>query len=255
MDQTLSVAAFGRIMKKHWRILLNSTVAGIVLALIVTFIVMTPKYQSQTQVVVSLPKTASRNGANDVSNNLQLVNTYKEFVTGDVVLERSSQALAKMGIKRSSARLKKEIKVTQPQNSLMFTITVTDTSRYDAKVIADTVSDSFRNNVTKYISVSKIAIVSQAQLAQAPATPKKSFNLMIGLAFGIVAGIILALLLEMTDLTVKDEEFIKDKLGLPIIGYVSQISLPDLQKTTRIRSFAADEQAVKPQMSRFHSED
>ena len=41
----------------------------------------------------------------------------------------------------------------------------------------------------------------------------------------------------MSDLTIKDEDFITDKLGLTVIGHVSRISQQQLQQTTNVRDF------------------
>lgn len=246
MEQNINIDGFYQIIKKHWRIVLNSAIVGVMLALIVTFVVMTPKYQSQTQIVATLPKQQqAQDTNNNVTANLQLVNTYKEFVTGDVVLEKSSRDLKKIGIKRSINQLKKALQVTQPQNSLMFTIKVKDVNRYDAKTIANIVAREFQKNVQKYLNVNKISIISKARVPLKPVSPKKGLNIFIGLGVGIVCGIGLVFLVEMRDLTIKDEDFITDKLGLTVIGRVSRISQQQLEETTNTRSFSAGQKNRK----------
>lgn len=246
MEQNINIDGFYQIIKKHWRIVLNSAIVGVMLALIVTFVVMTPKYQSQTQIVATLPKQQqAQDTNNNVTANLQLVNTYKEFVTGDVVLEKSSRDLKKIGIKRSINQLKKALQVTQPQNSLMFTIKVKDVNRYDAKTIANIVAREFQKNVQKYLNVNKISIISKARVPLKPVSPKKGLNIFIGLVVGIVCGIGLVFLVEMRDLTIKDEDFITDKLGLTVIGRVARISQQQLEETTNTRSFSAGQKNRK----------
>lgn len=246
MEQNINIDGFYQIIKKHWRIVLNSAIVGVMLALIVTFVVMTPKYQSQTQIVATLPKQQqAQDTNNNVTANLQLVNTYKEFVTGDVVLEKSSRDLKKIGIKRSINQLKKALQVTQPQNSLMFTIKVKDVNRYDAKTIANIVAREFQKNVQKYLNVNKISIISKARVPLKPVSPKKGLNIFIGLGVGIVCGIGLVFLVEMRDLTIKDEDFITDKLGLTVIGRVARISQQQLEETTNTRSFSAGQKNRK----------
>ena len=246
MEQNINIDEFYQIIKKHWRIVLNSAIVGVILALIVTFVVMTPKYQSQTQIVATLPKQQqAQDTNNDVTANLQLVNTYKEFVMGDVVLEKSSRDLKRIGIKRSTNQLKKALQVTQPQNSLMFTIKAKDINRYDAKAIANIVAYEFQKNVQKYLNVNKISIISKAQVPQKPVSPKKGLNILIGLVVGIICGIGLVFVVEMRDLTIKDEDFITDKLGLTVIGHVARISQQQLQQTTNARDFGMDQKNRK----------
>lgn len=238
MEQSVDLHSFYNIFKKHWKTILNSTIIGVMIALIITFVFMTPKYQSQTQIVASLPKQSANTNNNDVNNNLQLMNTYKEFVTGDVVMEQASKKLSKLDIKRSSKQLKNEVSVAQPQNSLMFTITITDPDKYDAKTIANVVSQSFTSSVKKYLNASKISIISYAQVASRPSSPRKGLNILLGIVLGFLVGIGLAFIFDKNDLTVKDEDFIKNDLKLPVIGHVSEISQNQLNATTKKRTFS-----------------
>lgn len=240
MEQSVNLHSFYNVFKKHWKTILNSTVVGMMLAIIITFVFMTPKYQSQTQIVASLPRQAANGNSNDVNNNLQLMNTYKEFATGDVVMEQSSKRLSKLDINRSSKQLKSEVQVTQPQNSLVFTITATDADKYDAKTIANVVSETFTKNAKKYINASKLSIISYGQVANKPSSPRKTLNIIVGIVLGFLVGIGLAFIFDKNDLTVKDEDFIKNDLKLPVIGHVSEISQNQLNATTKKRSFSTN---------------
>ena len=52
-------------------------------------------------------------------------------------------------------------------------------------------------------------------------------------------------MVEMRDLTIKDEDFITDKLGLTVIGHVARISQQQLQQTTNARDFGMDQKNRK----------
>ncbi len=60
-----------------------------------------------------------------------------------------------------------------------------------------------------------------------PNVPKQMWN---GLAIGIVLGIVLVLLLEFLDSSIKSKEEVERVLGLPVLGFV-----PRIPKTTRVK--------------------
>lgn len=228
MNPTINLLRLDLIIKKHWQMLINCVIVGLGVAVILTFVILKPQYQAQTQVVATLPHQSQQTD-NDVNNNLQLVNTYKEFVTGDVVLEQTVAHLNQLGVHRTSAQVKKEVKIKQAPNSLMFSIVVTDKDRFAATETANLLAQMFQKNVQRYLNVDKIAIISQAKLPQKPAFPPKVLFLGLGSLLGLLLGLFLSILLELTDQTVKDEQFIKQELALPIMGRVAKISKKQLR--------------------------
>ena len=76
----------------------------------------------------------------------------------------------------------------------------------------------FRSNVT---------IVSSAKVNTKPVSPNKKLYASIGLVTGLVLGIVIALIKELTDKTVKDSNFLTDDLGLTNIGSVYHLDIND----------------------------
>lgn len=234
MDTTINLLDLWELFKKRIRTILFFSVIGVVLAWIVTFFFLTPMYSSQTQIVASLPQqTNAGTSASDVNSNLQLMNTYKDLVTGDVVLKQVSDELkSDHNIDISVGQLKKEVSVSQPQNSLMLTIKATDEDPVNAKHVANTVSKVFKKNVHKYLNVEKISIVSKATTNRDKVSPRNSLNLLIGLVVGFLLGLAIAFISELMDTTVRDEKFITDELGLTILGRVSRMTPSELKAST-----------------------
>lgn len=192
---------------------------------------MTPKYSSQAQLIVTLPQTETTN-ANDVNTNLQMINTYKELVTGDLVInEVKNQLESEYGIDKSVDELKEAIEVTQSQNSLMFSIKATDISSVYAANIANTTALVFQENAKDVLNVDKISIISNAQASTEPVSPNNKLNLAIGLVLGFIVGIGISFLLELLDRTVKDDKFVTENLGFTILGTVPQMSQKELNAT------------------------
>ncbi|MFS0922003.1 YveK family protein [Enterococcus casseliflavus] len=231
MEETISLKEIFDILRKHLTSILISMFVGLALAAIVTFFVLTPQYRSQAQLIVTLPQTETTN-ANDVNMNLQMINTYKELVTGDLVINQVKDRIeSEYGIDKSVQELKDSVEVTQSQNSLMFSIRATDTSSVYAANIANTTALVFQENAKDVLSVDKISIISNAEASSSPVSPNNKLNLAIGLVLGILVGVGIAFLLELLDRTVKDNKYVTETLGFTILGTVPQMSAKEVNAT------------------------
>ncbi|MBF0009989.1 tyrosine protein kinase [Enterococcus casseliflavus] len=231
MEETISLKEIFDILRKHLTSILISMFVGLALAAIVTFFVLTPQYRSQAQLIVTLPQTETTN-ANDVNTNLQMINTYKELVTGDLVINQVKDRIeSEYGIDKSVQELKDSVEVTQSQNSLMFSIMATDTSSVYAANIANTTALVFQENAKDVLNVDKISIISNAEASSSPVSPNNKLNLAIGLVLGILVGVGIAFLLELLDRTVKDNKYVTETLGFTILGTVPQMSAKEVNAT------------------------
>lgn len=233
MEETISLKEIFDILKKHVAAILISMFAGLALASVATFFIITPKYNSQAQLIVKLPRTDATN-AGDVNTNLLMINTYKDMITGDLVMSTVKDRLeSEYDLDKTDSELKGAIQVQQSQNSQMFSIVATDTKPVDAEHIANTTAKVFQENAKDVLDVDKISIISNAQASMTPVSPNNKLNLAIGLVLGMMVGVGLAFLLELLDRTVKDSRFVAENLGFTILGSVPQMTDKELKKTTK----------------------
>ena len=233
MEETISLKEIFDILKKHVAAILISMFAGLALASVATFFIITPKYNSQAQLIVKLPRTDATN-AGDVNTNLLMINTYKDMITGDLVMSTVKDRLeSEYDLDKTVSELKGAIQVQQSQNSQMFSIVATDTKPVDAEHIANTTAKVFHENAKDVLDVDKISIISNAQASMTPVSPNNKLNLAIGLVIGMMVGVGLAFLLELLDRTVKDSRFVAENLGFTILGSVPQMTDKELKKTTK----------------------
>ena len=233
MEETISLKEIFDILKKHVAAILISMFAGLALASVATFFIITPKYNSQAQLIVKLPRTDATN-AGDVNTNLLMINTYKDMITGDLVMSTVKDRLeSEYDLDKTVSELKGAIQVQQSHNSQMFSIVATDTKPVDAEHIANTTAKVFQENAKDVLDVDKISIISNAQASMTPVSPNNKLNLAIGLVIGMMVGVGLAFLLELLDRTVKDSRFVAENLGFTILGSVPQMTDKELKKTTK----------------------
>lgn len=231
MEETISLKEIFDILRKHLATIFIGLFAGLALAGIMTFFVITPKYSAQAQLIVTLPQSENTN-VNDVNTNLQMINTYKDLITGDLVINQVRDRLAaENDITLTVGEIKSAIEVTQSQNSQMFSIKATSNNAVTAEKIANMTAGVFQENAKDVMNVDKISIISNAVASATPVSPNNKLNLAIGIVLGLMVGIGLAFLFEFLDRTVKDDKFIVDTLGFTILGTVPQMTAKEVNAT------------------------
>ncbi|MCV2504806.1 Wzz/FepE/Etk N-terminal domain-containing protein [Melissococcus plutonius] len=220
MEETISIQEIIKTIKSHIGFIFVCAILGVGISGIMTFFMITPKYSSQAQLIVRLPQTTNAN-PNEVSANLQMINTYKDLIKSDSLIgEIHKQLNATANIQLSTEELRNSIEITQSQDSQMFTIIATAKQATTAEKIANLTANTFQQKAKHTLNVDKVTIVSPAFADMKPISPNKKINLALGLTFGLLIGIIGAFGLEFFDKTIKNEQFLSDELGLIVLGVV-----------------------------------
>lgn len=252
MEETISLKEIFDLLRKHLSTILISMFAGLALAAVVTFFIITPSYSSRAQLIVTLPQSdnaASNSNLNDVNYNLQMLNTYKDIIKeGDALsTEVHNRLKANYDMEMTAAAIKENLEVTQSENSQMFSIAATSDKAVDAQHIANTAAEVFQDTLKDVLNnVDKVTIISKATASTSPVSPNNKLNLAIGLVLGLMVGVGLAFLLELLDRTVKDQKFITDTLGFTLLGSVPEMTAKDLKPTKAMQREAQQNQQDEP---------
>lgn len=222
MEETISLQEILSLLKKKILIILVFIFIALGISAILTFFVITPKYSSTTQLIATAQESKTGTVTQDaVNTNLLMINTYKDFIKGNVVMEEATDILAKeSGFKGTSKNLSEMISVEQTQNSQMFSIKATAENPVEAANMVNVVASVFQKEAKKYTSADKISIISKGEVNEQPVSPNKTINLAIGVILGFIIGVGVSLLSELFNRTVKSQEFVTDTLGLPILAAV-----------------------------------
>jgi len=235
VDDTISFSEIFSILRKHVIAIIVAMCAGGVFAATVTFLVMQPKYESTVMVLVNRKQTTAAGQYNDLQTDLQMINTYKDIITRDVVLDPVHSNLEKKGVVVGDAhKLASDITVTNNQNSQVMSVTAKADDPYTARSIANETAEVFRSKITTIMTNAKnVTIISKGTLDKNPVSPRKGFNLLVGILVGLIVGILFAFLREATDRTVKNTSFITDTLKLPLLGTITDIDPHDMKLGTK----------------------
>lgn len=255
MEETISLEELFQVLKKKALLILMMTIAGIGIAAGVTFFLITPKYDSAAQLIVqnSQNEAANTNLQNDINGNVLMINTYKDMIKGDVVIDAVQKELSdKYQYTYSNSELKNMIEVEQSQNSQMFQIVATSPEPRKAATIANTTAMVFEQKAEDVLAVNKVTITSKGVVPSSAVFPNNKLNLLIGAVVGLMIGVGLAFLIELLDKTVKDERFIAEVLELPILGQVSEVSKKELAKS-RVTAAATPQEPKNDSISHNHN--
>ncbi|HSI68449.1 MAG TPA: Wzz/FepE/Etk N-terminal domain-containing protein [Planococcus sp. (in: firmicutes)] len=241
MEETISLQDLFKTIRKRLGLIAILTVLAITIAGVVSFLVLTPVYQTSTEILVNQsPKDTGQLTNQNIQTDLQLINTSSGIIKSPAILD---QVVEKIGAGLSTAQLTSKITVSNADQSQIVNITVQDEDPAMAVEIANTTASVFENNIQELMNVDNVTILSPAVLSEnpAPVAPNPMLNMAIAAVVGLMLGVGIAFLLEYLDTTIKDQQDIEDILGIPLLGVVSPIVEkaelgPDNDKSSRRRA-------------------
>lgn len=158
-----------KLFVQHVRMILIWTVGLGVIAWGIAAFVIPAKYTATTQILVNQRNSNDNNGQayTNQQADIQMINTYKDIITNQVILKSASKQLANpSGSQRayelSVAKLKDSLTVTTQTNSQVFSLSAEAGNPTEAKVIANTVAKIFKKQIRSMMNVNNVTIVSEA---------------------------------------------------------------------------------------------
>ncbi|MEW9109069.1 MAG: Wzz/FepE/Etk N-terminal domain-containing protein [Cytobacillus gottheilii] len=240
MEETISLKELFQTLKKRMALIIIITLVAVMASGAISYFVLTPVYQSSTQILVNQAATEEgQYSTSEVQTNLQLINTYNVIIKSPAILEIVSNEL---DLGMTSGQLNSKIAVQSEQNSQVVTISVQDENANRAAEIANKTAEVFQREIVEIMNINNVTILAQAEVTenQSPIKPQPLLNIAIALVVGAMAGVGLAFLLEYMDNTVKTEQDIEKIAELPVIGVIATIdntaeTANRAERTTRLR--------------------
>ncbi|MCD5500574.1 YveK family protein [Lactobacillus delbrueckii] len=125
----------------------------------------------------------------------------------------------------SPSELASAVSVTTTTSSQVFTLSATAETPSKAQAIANAVAKEFKEQIPKIMDVNNVTIV-----AEAPKGTKSFPNVKMITAVGVLAGLVISLLIiiikDLSDTTVREDSFMTNELGLTNLGEIASITMP-----------------------------
>jgi capsular exopolysaccharide synthesis family protein len=181
----------------------------------------TPLYTTYTKILlVKNQEDDAVNAAttlNDISVNQKLAATYSEFVKSRLVLQ---QVIDELHLDYSVEKLAKNVSVTNVTDTQVLKVSVTDPNPERARDIADTTTAVFAREITKLTGLDNVRPYEDAQVNNTPSNNTLTRDLIIAGLIAIFGVLAIAFIIYYFDDTVKYNEDLERKIGLPVIGKI-----------------------------------
>ncbi|WKB70674.1 YveK family protein [Ligilactobacillus ruminis] len=214
---------FGAVKKSIVSIIIWG-IAGLLVSLFATFVLMTPKYGSTIDILVNQKADNTQMQYTAQQADLQAINTYMDVLKKSVILAPVVKEVRERdNYQGSVGTLQKSMTITNQTNSQVLSVTVTDTNAYTAADIANTIGKVFAKKIKTMMKIDNVTVVTKATVNTNPVSPRKMVNSVLGLIIGIIIGVAIAVIKELCDTTVKDTDFLTKELGLTNLGAIYHI--------------------------------
>ncbi|MBT8935113.1 exopolysaccharide biosynthesis protein [Lactobacillus delbrueckii subsp. bulgaricus] len=265
-EVTIDLRRLFILIKKHIISILIWMIGLGLIAYGVSEYVLVPKYTASTQLLVNRKTTDANQAYTNQQADINAVTTYKDIITSNIILKGASKYLAnpvtlvkkatpakkavyktndgtrtlvKKAVKAKPAVYKRESKsysvsanelasavsVTTTTSSQVFTLSATAETPAKAQAIANAVAKEFKEQIPKIMDVNNVTIVAEAAKGT-KSYPRVKMITMVGVLAGLVISLLIIIIKDLSDTTVREDSFMTNELGLTNLGEIAHITMP-----------------------------
>jgi polysaccharide biosynthesis transport protein len=213
-------------LRRRWYVVVSFVVLG-ALAAVGYGLYMTPVYEGETRLFVSLQTTTLSAPAELVAGNnyaSQKVLSYVELAMSPRVLDRVATEIG-----GDPATIAEDVLAESLPNSAIITITGDSSNPEDAALLTNTVANVFADTVVNQIESPigggpgpvKVEVLATAIPPTDPVLPNMLLFIALGLFGGFVFGFAVAVVLALTDRKVRDRADVIATVDRNVLGVVS----------------------------------
>lgn len=200
-----------------------------------SYIYVSPKYKAYTTLVLATSIEDSKVASSetitttDITLNNNLVPTYSKIIGSSTLIR---QVIQNLGINQTEDALKKNVSVSAAKDTQYIQIDVIDEDPVQAKNIANEVAKVFSNMVAEFYNINNVHVVDKAEAPILPYNINHAKDIIIFAFIGLVVSCMYVLILNMLDTTIKSNEDVERKTGLPVLV---NIPICDFDRGPRMR--------------------
>ena len=187
------------------------SVACAILCFLVSFFLITPKYQSTAKMYIVSSSKDSVVDISDLNIGTTLTKDYENLLLSYPVLD---EVIEEMHLEMTSAQLAKKIEISNPTDTRILNITVTDTSPGMAADIANTVTKVAIRYLPKTMSTNAPNMAQKARASKIPVSPSVPKYSILGFLIGFILSCAVLSFLYIIDDSIQDAEALEAYFGL-----------------------------------------
>jgi capsular polysaccharide biosynthesis protein len=220
------------LVKKWWVIVLCVGISYAVTTAYYTYLDQ-PTYRASAKLIV-----INYDGSSDnilpaqINTSLMLINTYKELIRSTAIMSRVVERYPE--IPYGAEQLINRISVSTVTNSVVMTITFTDTSYDRAMLVVNSVAEVVKQTIPEIMKVDNVEILDTALPMSNP--QRIDANPSLGKMLSIIAGFVVAVAVifigDFLDDRIRSEKDVQS-LGLPVAASIGKIKYKELVRLKR----------------------
>ena len=227
MEDMIDLTQLIQILKKRFKPISILAFITTIISAVFTHFFIAPSYEASTQLVVSRSEDDNVVTNTEILGNIQLMNTFNQILVSPTIL---TQVIEELNLyEESVASLSGMMDARNASNSLVITLTVRNENPQLAYNIANKTAEIFERDLPDIFNFDNVGILAPALIPRNPVSPRLTINAGIGFLAGAVSGILLSLLLEFLDRTVKTEYEIEELVNLPVLGVIPGMKPEDFK--------------------------
>lgn len=217
-SEQFKVSEIMRILSRRYITILVCTVLCVSVGFFTAFFVIQPSYEASVSIIVGNSSTSgTKLDYDELMLYQKLVKTYCAIAKTSTVAEKT---IEKLGLNISTDDFERLITVVPEADTQIFDIKVRASSKKQSVEIIDALSQVFIDEVKNTYPSDSIKIMDKVKASDNPISPNKKLYLVISAFVGLVLSIIIIMIKEYSDNTLKTEEDVENNLDYQVIGII-----------------------------------
>lgn len=213
--------------------------------------VLTPQFKS-TAMVYILSKETTLTSLADLQIGSQLTKDYSVMITSRPVLE---QVIEKQGLDLTYDQLKEKITITNPTDTRILNMTVSDEDPVRARAIVDEVARASSDYIGDIMEMIPPKIIEGGVVPDKPASPNVTRNAALGgMALAVISCAIITLQVIMND-TIRSEDDVSKYLGISVLAAIPDNGEAEKEQPIKFRGRKESRKKQKPGQKKKGRED
>lgn len=182
------------IIKRNLKWLIILPIVCLLLSVLVTAVVVHPKYQATSQVIINKSDKGDLTMAEKFQADSQIVATYTDIAKSPRVLGKVAD---KVGHGETANSISEKVEISNEPNSQVLNFTATDQDKKQAEEMADQSAEIFKKQISQLADKGEIDVLSKSadNVKSTPVSMGK--NAAVGFIAGLILAVILICILEL----------------------------------------------------------
>ncbi len=174
-------------------------------------------YTAETSLYVLTQTNEDTLNYNELNLSTQLVNDYQELVESKRVKNGAGEML---GIDEKTMEQEYDIEVASTSSTRLIRLSVTGKSPVATANLANALAYQLSECIRDVANVENISIIDEATPPEQPSGPRSLANSAVAGVAGLAVSIVLALLIDLTNVRIRSREDVERILSLPVLAQI-----------------------------------